>query len=104
MRLATIINGENAGRWVSVEKVDGTRERNIMDSNKVKEALEIIRQAMIDDNPGEPGSYAHAWHCNIAISYINSIPENMNYKEAYKIGNEAASRFMKLCFGVETKG
>lgn len=72
-------------------------------SNKVSEAFEILKQAMIDDDPCQSGSYAHSWHCNLAMAYYDSSPKTMDCDDAHKIGNEAASRFMKLCFGVETK-
>ena len=70
--------------------------------------MDVIRQAMIDDNPSEAGSYAHSWHCNIAMMCVDAILEdgefNVSNAAAHSWGNDAASRFMKLCFGVETKG
>jgi len=78
-----------------------------MNPDKVKEAFETIRQAMIDDEPEKPGSYAHSWHCNIAMMCADAIhdddTESLTWEDAHRIGNEAASRFMKLCFDVETK-
>lgn len=78
---------------------------------KVSEAFEIIKQEMINDDPGEPGSYAHSWHCNIAMMCEDAICDSgavdrglLSEAAPHKIGNDAASRFMKLCFGVETKG
>lgn len=60
---------------------------------------------MKEDNPSEGGSYAHSWHCSIACMCMDAIEENsmLGHKDAHEIGNEAASRFMKLCFDVETK-
>ena len=76
-------------------------------SDKVKEAFEIIKQAMIDDDPSAPGSYAHSWHCNIAMMCADAIyddhTEAYTSEAAHRIGNDAASRFMKLCFDVKTK-
>ncbi len=81
-------------------------------SDEVAKAFAVIKQAMIDDNPSERGSYAHSWHCNIAmmcqdaITYDNENRQPMfqvSSSAAHKIGNDAASRFMKLCFDVETK-
>jgi len=72
-----------------------------------QEAFEVIKQAMADDNPSEPGSYAHSWHCNIAMMCMDAILDGcseIHNAEAHIIGNDAASRFMKLCFNVETKG
>lgn len=72
-----------------------------------KEAFNTIKQAMIEDSPSEPGSYAHTWHCNIAMMCVDSIRESavdIPYEQAHLIGNDAATRFMKLCFNVETKG
>jgi len=78
-------------------------------SEKTKQAMETIKQAMVDDNPSEPGSYAHGWHCNIAMMCMDAILDA--YKEtpefhridAHKVGNDAASRFMRWCCDVETK-
>ena len=77
---------------------------------EIKQAFDKIKQAMIDDNPLEPGSYAHSWHCNIAMMCSDAIhaaendPVSSTSKHIHNISNDAASRFMKLCFGVETKG
>ena len=79
--------------------------------NSVHEAMEVIKQAMIDDSPIEQGSYAHVWHCNIAMmchdaieSEKDGVPIEFQTIDSHAIGNDAASRFMKLCFNVETKG
>lgn len=76
-----------------------------------QEAFEVIKQAMKDDNPSEAGSYAHVWHCNIAMMCYDAISEaECNIKresdgiDAHKVGNDAASRFMRLFFDVETRG
>jgi len=77
----------------------------VMDKPEIKEAMAAIKQAMIDDNPSEPGSYAHSWHCNIAMAcYDACASPGLPHGEGHKKANEAASRFMKLCFDVETKG
>ncbi len=76
---------------------------------QAQEAFEVIKQEMINDNPSEPGSFAHSWHCNIAMmcydAYMAEYQDvaDMVHEDALKIGNDAASRFMKLLFGVETK-
>ena len=79
-----------------------------MNDNKVQEAFEVIKQAMKDDNPSEAGSYAHSWHCNIAMMCYDAISEaECNIKrqcdgiDENKVANDAASRFMKLCFPVK---
>ena len=75
--------------------------------SKVSDAMAVIKQAMIDDEPGVPGSWAHSWHCNIAMMCSDAImadfTEALTSDDAYRISNDAASRFMKLCFDVETK-
>ena len=72
-----------------------------MNEKKVAEAFEVIKQAMIDDNPGEPGSYAHSWHCNIAMACYDSLNGTTEWRR--KVSNAAATRFMKICFDVDTK-
>ena len=78
-----------------------------MKKTKIAKAFDTIRCAMINDGPGEPGSYAHSWHCNIAMMCADAMcadaTVSMAWEDAHRIGNEAASRFMKLCFNVETK-
>jgi len=56
------------------------------------------------------GSYAHSWHCCVAMSVydeLDSAPwvslSEEGEKERHKTANAAASRFMRLCFGVDTK-
>lgn len=80
-----------------------------MTNDQVKEAMDVIKQAMIDDDPSKPGSYAHSWHCNIAIMCYDAMAEAaskaeelFNHNDAHKISNDAARRFMKLCFDVDT--
>ncbi len=75
-------------------------------SDEVSKALAVIKQAMVDDNPSEQGSYAHSWHCNISMMchdamFDANVACKMNQR--HKVANDAASRFMKLCFDVETK-
>ena len=74
-------------------------------------AFEVIKASMIKDGPSEPGSIAHSWHCNIAMMCYDAIrdhkPFNVHDKDhndVLRVGNDAASRFMKICFDVETKG
>jgi len=81
---------------------------NIM-QRVTSEAFEVLKQAMIDDNPSKPGSLAHSWHCNIAMMCHDAIraaesmePDCLAHEDAHEVGNDAASRFMKLCFDVET--
>jgi hypothetical protein len=78
-------------------------------SKEIAEAMAVIKQAMIDDGPSELGSYAHVWHCNIAMACYDAIKEDFNkhgdintHIQTHLIANDAASRFMKLCFDVET--
>lgn len=53
----------------------------------------------------EDPDYAHGWHCNIAKACYDSIArlDGENHDWAHDRSNEAATRFMKLCFNVETK-
>jgi len=73
-------------------------------SDEIAKAMAVIKQAMIDDDPSAQGSYAHAWHCNIAMACHDAIltfDDQVDF--ALEVGNDAASRFMKICFDVETK-
>ena len=70
---------------------------------EVQAAFNVINQAMVEDNPSEQGSYAHAWHCNIAMAVYDATPDDIYYHTARTIGNEAATIFMKRCFDVDTE-
>lgn len=72
-------------------------------SNKVEQAMNDLIKVMKDEG-GDPGSYAHSWHCNIAMACYDAILSHDDSVDfAHKVGNDAASRFMKMCFDVETK-
>ena len=65
------------------------------------EAFEVIKQAMIDDDPSKPGSYAHSWHCNIAMMCYDAIIDEykgdaIDHSRIHRVSNEAASRFMVM--------
>ena len=73
----------------------------------IKQAMDVIKQAMIEDDPSKFGSLADSWRCNIAMMCYDSIRDGLrddtvSHEVALMIGNEASRRFMKLCFGVET--
>jgi len=71
--------------------------------SEIQKAFETIKQAMIDDSPEVQGSYAHAWHCNIAMAVYDECTTDISSEDAMRIGNAAATRFMKTCFDVVTK-
>ena len=69
-------------------------------STEIEKAMKVLTEAMQDT---ELGSYAHSWHCNIAMSVYDECTTDISHDDAHRIGNDAATRFMKLCFGVDTK-
>jgi hypothetical protein len=74
-------------------------------SKEIASAFNVIKQAMIDDDPSKPGSYAHTWHCNLAMSFYDAMDDNCIDEHVKHVwADDGASRFMKLCFDVETKG
>jgi len=79
-----------------------------MSNQKVQDAFNTIKQAMIDDSPSEGGSLAHSWHCNIAMACYDAInnadiTDEQCMNEIHNVSNDAATRFMRICFDVETK-
>ena len=62
----------------------------------IKQAMNRLKQAMKD----EP-DYAYSWHANIAMSVYDSS-DGICHDHAHTLGNDAASRFMKLYFDAET--
>jgi hypothetical protein len=96
-------NGLLIGRLTS--DIDFKSE-DINEVDNIKNSLEILTGEMQDT---ELGSYAHGWHCNIAMSCFDAILETKkhvafdSYSDYHYASNEAASRFMKLLFNVTTK-
>jgi len=59
-------------------------------SEEVKNAMETLSKAFREDP-----EYAHSWHCNLAMACKDA-------GASHDVGNEAASRFMKLAFDADT--
>lgn len=60
-------------------------------ADQTKEAFETLKKAM----EGDPG-YALSWHCNIVwAAFDEGVTSD--------VANRVANRFMKNCFGIETK-
>jgi hypothetical protein len=61
----------------------------------------IIKKAIVEDE-----NYADTWHCNIATACFDAIKyrygAEISNDDSMIIGNNTASKFMKLCFNVET--
>ena len=82
-------------------KLETQRKIDIMNKQEeVAKAFDTIKEAIQTDD-----SYAYAWHANIAMAYIDSMPESfwMPDKSGFhKIANEAATAFMSRCWEVKT--
>ena len=61
------------------------------------DAMDVMRAAFQSDP-----DYAYGWHCNLAMAYYDAGRDGQNDAEQLRIANDAASRFMKMAFGVET--
>ena len=66
---------------------------NMHDGNQIttEDLMNYLKKAIQDND----GSYAWAWHCNIAMMAYDAGTE-------HKMANDGAARFMKLAFGVDT--
>ena len=71
-----------------------------------KEAIEVLVEAFKNDP-----EYAFSWHCNIAMMCQDSMNDHAEksihskavwWSNFHEASNDAASRFMKLAFDVET--
>ena len=96
----------NSKGYLIARLVDDVKfdSEHLNDDDNVAMALDIIRDAMIKDGGGELGSLAHSWHCNIAMACNDAILRHEDQLDfAHQAGNDAASRVMKLLFGIEAK-
>lgn len=85
---------------VRFDDVEPSAEQEQAIDNQIKPAMDVLRRAMKEDP-----DYAHCWHCNIAMACSDAMPEaddEDEYENRHATANETASRFMKLCFDVET--
>ena len=76
--------------------------------SEVSEAFKVLKKAMQEDE-----GFAWGWHCNIAMMCYDSIrnadekitgataDDTQAHIDAHKTSNDAASRFMKLCFDAD---
>ena len=96
----------NLGGQIIGRLVDGVGFNSplLVGTNNIEPAMSALKQAMRDDP-----DYAHGWHCNIAMACYDSMSkgteerdDSESYKNRRRDSNEAASRFMKLCFDVVT--
>jgi len=72
--------------------------KNPVSNPKATEAFRALRDAIRLDP-----EYAHSWHCNLAVSFYDSMPEDtQQLDDSMTVANNGASRFMKLAFGVTT--
>ncbi len=69
-------------------------------SEKIRCAIDTLKGEMADV---ELGSYAHSWHCNLAMCFYDAAVDELGHDKAYELANNSATAFMRLLFGVETK-
>ena len=71
-------------------------------STEIENAMKVLTKAMKDDD------YAYGWHANIAMACTDAMVDikkelPLDSTSDFNVaGNEAASRFMKLCFNAVT--
>ena len=68
-----------------------------MKSITIEQAMVRLSKAMKEDP-----SYAYSWHANIAMAVYDECTDDISHEDSHRIGNDAASRFMALCFDAET--
>lgn len=73
-----------------IRTLENTIWKRIKTKGKVHRAMGMLKEAM-----GKDPDYARGWHCNIACMAQDA-------GVSHEISNQAASRFMKLAFNVET--
>ena len=69
-------------------------------STEIEDAVDTLKRAFKSDP-----AFAHGWHCNIAMAFYDSFPEDERddtTRGCHQMANEGATRFMKMAFDVET--
>jgi len=74
---------------------------NGVPKSKTEKAMNVLKKAFHEDP-----DYAHSWHCNLAMAFYDASgpveTDSNDHIEQLRIGNDGASRFMKLAFDVKT--
>jgi len=109
--LALLIGIANS-EWMEQEVNNGNLVILVGNGETMRDAKELSPQecmnglrAAFKANP----DYAYSWHCNIAMACHDAILagdreiSEQETEAAHKVGNQAASAFMRLCFGTITK-
>ena len=85
-----------------VSDVDFNSE-HINDKDNISDCMKVLSKAINKED-----DYAYSWHANIAMSCVDAMVETKekvpldSYSDYHRAGNEAASRFMKICFDADT--
>lgn len=63
-------------------------------------SIELLRKTLAEDKT--PGSYYYTWQSNIAMSFMDELPESIRryaYSDMHEIANKAAIRFLDNLIG-----
>lgn len=71
----------------------------------ISQAFDLIQAAM-DADGIEQGSYAHAWYCNIRMSFYDALCDEYVLEPIpraifSRVAHNGAVRFMYSCFGID---
>ena len=71
-------------------------------STEIEHAMNTLKNAIKNDP-----SYAYSWHANIAMACYEALTEyreisTVSHETVHTASNDAASRFMKICFDANT--
>jgi len=76
---------------------------HINDKDNIADCMKVLSKAINKED-----DYAYSWHANVAMSCVDAMVETKekvpldSYSDYHRAGNEAASRFMKICFDADT--
>jgi len=66
------------------------------------ETLISMAMGILKDAFEKAPDYAHGWHCNLAMSFLDAETSNAGQRCMIDVCNDGASRFMKVAFGIKT--
>lgn len=66
-------------------------------NEEVKQAFETLKAALQADD-----EYAWAWHCNIAVAFMDTEP-GYGGRKLHRPANEGAAIFMQRCFDIDIR-
>lgn len=95
------MRNKNAAQFVAIENLQKELRIARENATRARGGERISARQQLADEMRD-GSYGDVWHDNIACCISDELTSNKIGRLYYDVANDAATRIMKHCFGVDT--